>query len=76
MEKTLKPQTNKPNPTKQINKLGINKQTDVPTVTVHQREYSIVEGSPLSISCHVDSNPPPNLVNWRLVSDGKFFLSI
>lgn len=45
--------------------------TDVPTVSVVQREYSIVEGSPLSISCQVDSNPPPNIVNWRLVSDGK-----
>ena len=44
----------------------------MPSVSVVQREYSIVEGSPLSISCQVDANPPPNLVNWRLVSDGEY----
>lgn len=48
---------------------------DVPTVSVVQREYSIVEGSPLSISCQVDSNPPPNIINWRLVTEGKQFQS-
>lgn len=46
--------------------------TDVPTVSVVQREYSIVEGSPLSISCQVDANPPPNIVNWRLVTDSEY----
>lgn len=57
--------------TKPKRKQNNGKTLDVPTVSVVQREYSIVEGSPLSISCQVDSNPPPNIVNWRLVSDGK-----
>lgn len=46
---------------------------DVPTVSVAQKEHSIVEGSPLSVNCQVDANPAPTLVSWRpLLAEGEF----
>lgn len=47
---------------------------DLPTVSVLQREYSIVEGSPLSINCQVDSNPAPTIISWRSATVGGKYL--